>query len=172
MRVEPNHKRRDAERPDASGLGVALQCRGWNESAIGRGRAAARETHLLHARNVLGNVLDADRVLDRKAVGLALDARLVDQNPAVRSEAWQAMEQQHSVSISPARLARVGPNPPTRKRHADMVVEQRDLAHSTRVLQLQRRLLLDTKNDDACAADADLRGGRGTRERRTEEDTL
>lgn len=43
---------------------------------------------LLHAGDVLSDVLDSRRVLDGEAVRLALDARLVDEDTAVSSEAW------------------------------------------------------------------------------------
>ena len=64
--IEADDQGRDSEGADTTGLGVLL----------------------LHAGNVLGDVLDGGRVLDGETVRLALDARLVDQNTAVGSETW------------------------------------------------------------------------------------
>lgn len=68
--VKADDEGRDTERAHTAGLGVLL----------------------LHAGNVLGNVLDGHGVLDGEAVGLALDARLVDEDTAVGGEAWSQCE--------------------------------------------------------------------------------
>jgi hypothetical protein len=97
--VKADNQSRDAERAHTTRLGVLL----------------------LHAGNVLSNVLDRDGVLDSQTVGLALDARLVDKDTTVGSQ--------------------------TCKCDANVVVEHGDLADGAGVLQLKRRLLLNTKDD-------------------------
>lgn len=82
-------------RVDSRGLGheqVRHSVVGVKADDEGRDTERAHTTRLgvllLDARNVLGNVLDGDGVLDSEAVGLALDARLVDQDTAVGGETW------------------------------------------------------------------------------------
>lgn len=45
-------------------------------------------TYLLDPRDVLGDVLDADRVLHRQSMTLALHPRFVDQDTSVGGEAY------------------------------------------------------------------------------------
>lgn len=46
-------------------------------------RAARLRIPLLHAGNILGDVLDADRILDSESVALCFQPRLVHQDPCV-----------------------------------------------------------------------------------------
>lgn len=95
VRVEAHDERRDAKRPDAPGLGVAL----------------------LHPRDVLGEVVHRDGLVQGEAVRLRLDACAVDEHARVGGQA--------------------------REREADVVVDADDLAHRARVLQARGRLALD-----------------------------
>lgn len=72
--IESHHQRTDTERPDATALGIPL----------------------LHASNVLGDILDRDGILNRQTMRLRLDSRLVDQYPSI---SVQAGECQSNVGV-------------------------------------------------------------------------
>jgi hypothetical protein len=87
---------------------------------------------------MLGDVLDADGVLDGQAVGLAFDPSSVDQNTAIRSETypsdqlmspgnWTGMgypDQRHTGRSSLL----------TGKCHADVIVQHSDFPDRPRIL--------------------------------------
>ena len=46
-----------------------------------------RKSYLLYSRNVFGDVLHTDRVLDGETMALAFDPRAINQDPSVRRQA-------------------------------------------------------------------------------------
>lgn len=103
-------------------------------------RADAKWTHttrlcvpLLHAGDVLCDVLDGDGVLDGETVRLRLEAGLVDEDAGVGVE--------------------------SREGEGDVVVQQLDLGRrDPRVLELHGRALLAAEHDHILALDADGAG--------------
>lgn len=81
---------------------------------------------------MLGDVLDADGVLDGQTMGLAFHTSLVDQDTTISRQSSECQ--------------------------ADVIVEHGDLADGTRILQLQGGFLFDTEHDDVLTLDADCTG--------------
>ena len=125
---------------DAAGLGlveartrVAGVEAGDERGHAERAHAAGLRVALLHAGDVARHVLDGDGVLERQAVRLRLDARLLDQDARVRVEACERQDQ--------------------------VVVDARDLGRrDARVLQLERRAPLAAQHDAVLALDAHRAG--------------
>lgn len=94
-----------------------------------RPHTAALRVPLLHAGDELGDVLDGAGVLDRQAVRLGLEPRLVDQDPGVGVEAG--------------------------KGQAYVRVDEADLGgRDARVLELHGRPLLAAQDHNVAALDA------------------
>ena len=109
--VEPDDQGADAEGADASALRVSL----------------------LNTRNVFGDVLDRDWVLDRQPVTLCLQSRLVDQYSCIGIK--------------------------TRESEADVCIDEPNLGRCDPcILQLHGGPLLAPQDDDVCAFDADGAG--------------
>ena len=102
MRVKANNEGRNTERTDTTGLGG----------------------------NVLGDVFDADGVLDGQTMGLAFDTGFVDEDTSVGSET-------SLVSFRPVYSCSSGGTQLTGKGDTDVVIQHSHLSHCPRVLQLQ-----------------------------------
>lgn len=132
------------------------------ERRAGRAGAGRGTTDLLVRADVAGDKLDADRVLHCQAMALALDSRLVDDDPPVGVEAWtDAQHQRGPFSRSDAARGEL-----TSERETDVIVEHRNLSDRARILQLKRRLLLDAEDDARVGLDADLSTRRLLRDER------
>ena len=126
MRVKANNEGRNTERTDTTGLGVSL----YMSASTGLMRAMPKVAHLLNTGNVLGDVFDADGVLDGQTMGLAFDTGFVDEDTSVGSET-------SLVSFRPVYSCSSGGTQLTGKGDTDVVIQHSHLPHCPRVLQLQ-----------------------------------
>ena len=107
VRVKPDDQGRNTKGTDTSGLGVAL----------------------LDAGNMARDVVDRHRVFYGETMGLALGARLVDENAGVGGE--------------------------TGKGETDVLVEHGGLTDGAWILELENRLFLYTQDDNILATNSD-----------------
>lgn len=96
------------------------------------------------------NVFHGNGILDRQAMALAFYTRFVDKYTSVSGQTWYIVCRLAVMIGSRACRRRTGEG------HADMIVEHDDLSNGTRILQLQRGLLLHAQHDNILSPQTDL----------------
>ena len=86
--VETHYECRDAKRPNASRLRVALLRQNAIE-LVTKLSPRSQRAHLLNSRDMSCDILDSDWVLYRKAMALALHPCLVDEHASIGGETYE-----------------------------------------------------------------------------------